>query len=170
MRVLFLFLMVSILACNSTSKPSTNSSKFIYLVRHAEKADDGTKDPPLTEEGKMRAQQLVSLLKDKNIQKVYSTDYKRTRETADPLAKELNLEVLIYDPRDSLFHEKLINESKEINMLIVGHSNSTPTLTNKIIGKEKFKNLDESVYNQIFRVEVQDDEVDAFVFDMESIN
>jgi hypothetical protein len=55
-----------------------------FLVRHAEKVDD-SEDPPLSEVGHQRAQTLVSLLRDARIERIYSSDFVRTRDTAAPL-------------------------------------------------------------------------------------
>ena len=70
---------------------------MVYLVRHAEKADTG-KDPELTDIGKQRADELARMLKDAGVTHIWSTDYKRTRTTAEPLATRLRLKVEIYDP------------------------------------------------------------------------
>ena len=40
---------------------------------------------------------------------------------------------------------KKLNKGKAI--LIVGHSNTSPKLVNLLTGKDKYKELDESVYN-----------------------
>ena len=124
------------------------SDQTIFLVRHAEKADDGTRDPDLTGIGKRRAEKLSVILKQFDIQKIYSTDYKRTRQTAQPLASMLGLQVELYDPRGQKILENLKKEKGSI--LIVGHSNSTPTLTNAILGEKKYEKLDESVYTKLF--------------------
>ncbi|MBC7586932.1 MAG: hypothetical protein H7178_01125, partial [Chitinophagaceae bacterium] len=51
------------------------------------------------------------------------------------------------------FAEQLL-EQKGKTILIVGHSNTTPALTNFLLKEDKFKSLDESVYNKIFVVTV----------------
>ena len=58
----------------------------IYLVRHAEKAKG--KDPVLTAQGKQRAENLAQMLQDAGVTRVYSTDYRRTQQTAAPSAKQ----------------------------------------------------------------------------------
>ncbi|MEE9347851.1 MAG: phosphoglycerate mutase family protein [Robiginitomaculum sp.] len=97
-----------------------------YLVRHAEKVS-GERDPSLTQAGEARALALVVRLAQANINQVYSTDYKRTRETAAPMAHAFGLEVSLYDPRDMAgFAEQL--KTQNGNIVIVGHSNTTPGL------------------------------------------
>ena len=142
-------------SCTTSKTPIVEST--IYLVRHAEKADDGTRDPPLTEEGVDRANYLSGLLSQQNIQLIYSTDYKRTRGTATPLASATNQEVLIYNPRElSAFANELLDKSGQ-NILVAGHSNSTPTLANLILGEERFEKFDESDYNNLIIIKVRGD-------------
>ena len=57
--LLFLFLC----SCASNKIDQSSNEIMIYLVRHAEKADDGTKDPPLTSDGQKRAVFLSTYLK-----------------------------------------------------------------------------------------------------------
>src|SRR5688500_8983040 len=66
----------------------------VILVRHAEKAD-GPGDVALTEAGVARAMRLADVLKGAGIHAVYSTPYKRTTDTATPVAKALGLEVVL---------------------------------------------------------------------------
>ncbi len=122
--------------------------QFIYLVRHAEKANDATKDPPLNEIGKARAKKLSQILANSDIGQIYSTGYKRTRNTAKPLSEHINLIIQIYDPRDHAIIEKIKNSNG--NMLIVGHSNTTPTLVNALLGREQYQQLDEMEYDKLF--------------------
>ncbi|MCG8457650.1 MAG: histidine phosphatase family protein, partial [Holophagales bacterium] len=68
-----------------------------FLVRHAEKERDGTRDPALTEEGQRRARKLVHALGSAGLQAIYATPWRRTRATAEPLAQALGLEVRIVD-------------------------------------------------------------------------
>ena len=74
---------------------------------------------------------------------VYSTDYNRTKETAQPTAEKNGLEITIYDPRD-LNSEDFINNTNGKTVLVVGHSNTTPTFVNAVLGQEKYKSIDDN--------------------------
>ncbi|RLA02671.1 MAG: histidine phosphatase family protein [Gammaproteobacteria bacterium] len=124
----------------------------IFLVRHAEKVADGSKDPELTNIGKHRAERLAQILKAKNITKIFSSNYKRTMETARPLAELLGLDIQPYDPRDlQQFALKLKAESA--NMLVVGHSNTTPALV-QFLGGDSHGPMDESEYDRLYHLQV----------------
>ena len=138
-----LFFLVSILAC------SQQATTFI-LVRHAEKADDGTKNPSLTEEGVMRANDLMELLKATDISAIYSTDYNRTQQTMAPLAMEKNLDILSYgwkNPKALL--TSMMGSHNGGTVVISGHSNTTPALANLLLGEEKFEQFDDGDYSNI---------------------
>jgi 2,3-bisphosphoglycerate-dependent phosphoglycerate mutase len=128
------------------------STTTFYLVRHAEKAVDGTEDPGLSDAGKQRAVKLASMLKDQNVQRLYATNYKRTQQTLQPLADSLKLEVLIYDHRDAASIERMVTDCKGKTAVIAGHSNSTPKLANILIGEEIYPELDESDYTKMWEV------------------
>lgn len=131
-----------------------SSAKTIYLVRHAEKVEDGSKDPELTMQGEERAHNIADMLSQVGINKIYSTDYQRTQMTAKPLATHLGLEVNSYDPRQlNEFSEQLKNESG--NALIVGHSNTTPMLAFLLSG-HAVSNLDEANYDNVYQVHFLD--------------
>ncbi|MDG2449014.1 MAG: phosphoglycerate mutase family protein [Saprospiraceae bacterium] len=131
-----------------TSTLNAQSDQNIFLVRHAEKGDDGTRDPDLNGLGDIRAKKLAMMLKSFDISKIYSTDYKRTRNTAQPLAEALGITVELYDPRSKDILNKI--DKLKGNILIVGHSNSTPTLTNAILGEKRYEQLDEKEYSTLF--------------------
>ncbi len=68
----------------------TNAQTSIFIVRHAEKAD-ATKDTDLSEAGRSRADILAKTLRDAGITAIYTSEFKRTQETAAPLAKALGI-------------------------------------------------------------------------------
>jgi phosphohistidine phosphatase SixA len=108
----------------------------IYLVRHAEKVADGSRDPALSVEGIARASHMAEMLADENIVAVFSSDFVRTRETARPLAERLGLDIQIYSPYPAdaeAFAAQL--RALNGNMLVVGHSNTTPEMTALLSGK-----------------------------------
>lgn len=125
----------------------------LIFVRHAERAEDGTRNPPISEEGQKRAVNLYQALSEYDIKAIYSTPYKRTQMTAKPTADSLGLEVQEYGFEGIQdFLASLIIEHEGAAVLIVGHSNTTPALTNMVLGEEKFEQLEESAYGDIFIV------------------
>jgi phosphohistidine phosphatase SixA len=111
---------------------------MVFLVRHAERADDGADiphqaDPSLSSEGRERAALLARLLRDAGITQVYSTDYVRTRETASPTASGAGVEISIYDANQlDVFAGRLLSEPGR--HLVVGHSNTTWDLVQALGG------------------------------------
>lgn len=136
-------------------KKGQKEAIVIYLVRHAEKAKEGGRDPILTKEGTARALRLQTILNEARIDKVYSTNYQRTQLTAAPTASAFSKTVQAYDPRDLKgFAKTLKAETKGNSFLVVGHSNTTPTLVNELIGTNQFPMIDESDYGNLFVVTI----------------
>jgi len=138
------------------NQDSTKTETTIYFTRHAEKAKEGGKDPILTTAGEARANKLLELLKNEKVAAVYSTDFQRTIMTAQPTADHFKLETKIYDHRN-IDIKKVAMENKGKTVLVVGHSNSTPTLVNSLLGKDEFDQIDESDYTNLFRVSMRND-------------
>jgi len=127
-----------------------NADGTFYLLRHAEKQADGTKDPHLTERGERRATFLAQQLSLANITKIYSTDYHRTKETVQPLSELLGVSVELYNPRElQEFADSLKKESGQI--VIVGHSNTTPMLTT-LLSDAVVDDIDESEYENMYQI------------------
>jgi broad specificity phosphatase PhoE len=95
----------------------------IYIVRHAEKSTEPKNDPHLTDSGRLRAADLLTLLKNKKINLVYSTNTNRTIETATPLATNNNIAIKLYKNDTATKVFEYIFKNKK-NALIVGHSNT----------------------------------------------
>jgi broad specificity phosphatase PhoE len=66
-----------------------SAQQVIFLMRHPEQSADP--EPILTEAGHRRAAALAHRLKDAGIGAIYVTDAVRTRETAEPIAKQLGI-------------------------------------------------------------------------------
>lgn len=136
---------------------TTKNPTIIYLVRHAEKMETGESDPLLTPQGMERANRLKDILEKAKLQQIYSTDYQRTQMTAAPTAEQTKLEVQSYDPRALAdFANQLKQEAKGQKILVVGHSNTTPTLANALLGEEQFSPFDESEYGHFLAVVINE--------------
>lgn len=153
--LLLFILILSVPESKAQNLIGNSDTATLIFVRHAEKADDGTRNPPLTKKGEDRAERIMNILKKTypEVHAVYSTEYKRTELTALPTAKAFDLEIQSYDPRASkVFIKKLLKDHPGEVVLIVGHSNTTPVLVNMVLGQDKFQQLDESAYDEIFVV------------------
>jgi len=126
----------------------------LILVRHAEKAADGTVNPPLTPEGEARAVELAYLLGHVELDAVYATPFKRTRDTVLPAAKAKGLEVKPYRADQADFLEAVLRDHRGGTVLIGGHSNTVPILVNELLGREEYAQLDDAVYDNLFIVSV----------------
>jgi phosphohistidine phosphatase SixA len=129
----------------------------VYLVRHAERAEDGTNDPPISEDGWARAELLATLLADAGITQIHSTDYKRTIQTGTPTAEALSLEIESYDPRDLPTFAAELSETPGRH-LVLGHSNTTPGLA-EALGGDSHGPIDEFEYDRLYIVTISDNRV-----------
>jgi phosphohistidine phosphatase SixA len=132
------------------------AANLVLLVRHAEKAEVAgndmlAKDPDLSSAGRKRAESLASLLKDANLTAVFSTDYKRTRMTAEPVAKEFGLTVQLYDPKNVTDLVGRLNATAGV-VLVVGHSNTIPEVV-KALGVGEEVTIAETDFGTLFLVD-----------------
>lgn len=139
--------------CEFSSAQQEEGVTTFILVRHAEKAADGSKDPPLTDAGMQRAQALASLFGEIPIDAVFSSNYSRTKETARPLADKNGQEIQLYEAhQEKPLLERLKEEYKGKTVLIVGHSNTIPFAVNELLGQNRLQDLPETEYRKVFVV------------------
>jgi len=141
------------------AEASRAADQVIFVVRHAERADQGggatmpaqgtiPNDPPLSEAGKARAAKLAAMLASADVKHIFTTEFKRTRETAAPLAEKLKVEGVMSASRDP---QPLIDAVLKTtgNVLIVGHSNTVPDLL-KRLGLKETITIAENEYDNLF--------------------
>jgi 2,3-bisphosphoglycerate-dependent phosphoglycerate mutase len=134
----------------------------IILVRHAEKDASPTMvraDPDLSPEGRLRAAKFFETIKKYHPEQIFTTNFRRTRLTVDPLATNQNenyrMFVEAYNPMElEALADKLL-KLKTKCVVVAGHSNTTPQLANLLLKQQKYKDLDETVYNKIFIIRVK---------------
>ncbi|MCA1768196.1 MAG: histidine phosphatase family protein [Idiomarina sp.] len=149
-RLLFIVLFMSFF-----TSPALADTYTLYVTRHMEKTEDKT-DPDLSIVGQQRARIMAQILKNSGIEAIFSTDFKRTQQTAESLADYLNLPVESYPSKD---FEGIIASIKGLkkNTLIIAHSNTVSELVKAAGGTAK--ELQEDDYGDLFQVVVSDDNV-----------
>ena len=127
-----------------------NAAPIIFIVRHAEKASSGGKDPELSVQGQKRADALANILKDSQITAVFATEFKRTQKTAAPTAKAAHVSPTVIPGNDiGVLVEKL--RALNGNALVVGHTNTIPDVV-RALGIATPVSIPEDDYAEIFVV------------------
>ena len=144
-------------AANTEMEPEITT---FYLIRHAEKDRSNPEDidPELNQSGLGRAMHWAEILEEVTIDEVYSTDYQRTTMTAAPLAVKKDITLKYYDPEE-INIEQFKASNLGNNVLVIGHSNSTPEFVNKLLGEDKYGPMDDYDNGSLFIVQMVGDEI-----------
>ena len=137
----------------------SQATTTVIFVRHAEKAAEPADDPGLTPAGQRRVAELTRQLRDADviagIDAVYSTPFRRTEETARPIAEALDLPVNSYDAADTeAIMEYIVREHKGKIILVVGHSNTLPALIGNMGASKRVPQIAENEYDNIYIVSI----------------
>ncbi len=151
---------VTVDSSDPTPSVAAETGTVVYLVRHAEALypppEDDPRNPPLNAMGQDRADALARLLSAENLDRLWSTEYHRTQETAAPLAALLGMDVEPYDPRDlGAFAEQL--RGMPGRHVVFGHSNTTPELVAALDGDPGEPIDEEHEFDRLYVVTVAGD-------------
>ncbi len=136
--------------------PVIAADTMIIVVRHAEKSTDDPKDPGLSEQGKARAIKLAGILKDAQLEAVFTTQYKRTQHTGQPAAEQAGLVVqarAATRENSKTYAADLLKEIRKKyrgkTVLVVGHSNTVPEIVKQITGIDVAP-IDEMTFDRFY--------------------
>lgn len=154
-RVILVVLIASgIISCQRPQPVATT----VLIVRHAEKASDA-EDSPLTEAGIERAQALVRVAADAGVSAIYSTQFKRNRDTAQPLAERLGIAITevsvnLQNPGDygKTLARDIVSKHPGQTVLVVGHGNTIASTVEGLTGRAA--SLGDIQYSDLFIVNV----------------
>ena len=123
-------------ACGTTPSRDASTPLTFVVVRHAEKATDDPENPSLSAAGQARAAVLAERLRDAPLVAAYATEFRRTQQTAQPVADAHRLPLTAYYARgpagEIAAHWKQAHRSGTV--LVVGHSNTVPALVATLCG------------------------------------
>ena len=133
----------------SNWRPIAIAAVMVFLVRHAEKAPTGD-DPGLSEAGVKRAESLAATLADAGITAIFTSEFKRTRDTAAPVAMRVGATVTTVAAKDvDVLIAKLRALPAGAKALVVGHSNTIPVMAERLTGV-KVAALTDADYDRLF--------------------
>jgi broad specificity phosphatase PhoE len=147
-KALALFLLVFVSVSTASAQP------VVVIVRHAEKAASGGNDPELSSAGRARADALARILKDSGITAIFTSEFKRTRETAAPTATSIGVTATVVPATDT---DALVSKLHQLNgnALVVGHGDTIPNLI-KALGINSPVNIPDADYSELLIVTLGD--------------
>ena len=148
MKALALFLLLFVSASIASAEP------VIVIVRHAEKAANGGSDPDLSSAGRARADALARILKDAGITAIFTSEFKRTQETAAPAATLAHVAPTVVAAKDTA---GLVAKLHQLNgnALVVAHGNTIPNII-KALGINSAINIPGADYSELLIVTLGD--------------
>jgi len=106
--------------------PSGDCALTVILARHAEPVSSADPDPPLSAAGKRRAQSLAATLRATGVAAIYTTEFRRAEQTAQPLADSLHVAVQrVGAERTTDLVEAILKRQSGV-VVAIGHSDTVP--------------------------------------------
>jgi broad specificity phosphatase PhoE len=128
---------------------------IVWLVRHADRADNSPDSALKKPEGEKRAQDLKTCLGGKAVTAIITTDKKRTVQTAEPIASKEGITPVVVPIADTA---KGIKQNVELvaakvrtmsgKVLVVGHSNTVAGIIEKLGGPPGLGDI--TVFHRLF--------------------
>ena len=148
MKALALFLLLFVSVSMAAAQP------VVVIVRHAEKATNGGKDPDLSSAGRARADALARILKDADITAIFTSEFKRTQETAAPTATLIGVTATVVPAKDTA---GLVAKLHQLNgnALVVAHGDTIPNII-KALGMDRPINIPDEDYSELLIVTLGD--------------
>lgn len=144
LSLLFLTLLAFITGCSTTT---------VYIVRHGEKVDESD-STNLSPAGFARANALADTLANRGIDSIFSTPYRRTRQTAEPLAKRIGVAITNYPPKPVDAIIKRIGPIRNKTVLVVGHSNTILEIAKGLGASPTLSKIESGDFDNLLRVRI----------------
>lgn len=133
----------------------------VFLVRHAERSGPGLKDP-ITEAGQVRAALLSRMFGEAGVTKVVASEYLRTQETTEPLAKRLGLNATIIKTGDLKTLAQTFGALPAGSALVaVRHSGEIENLVEHLSPAHTIAKIEETEYDRLLILTFQNGKLTA---------
>ncbi|MBV8036339.1 histidine phosphatase family protein [Roseateles sp.] len=134
--------------------PAQAMPDLVILVRHAERAAEPAADPGLTPAGEQRALALAQALAGTRVDAILTTQFRRTRDTAAPLARAQGVQPQAIEARRGAAAEHVQAVADAVRgqagtVLVVGHSNTVPAIL-AALGGPRLPEICETSFHHIF--------------------
>lgn len=137
----------------------SQATTTIIFVRHAEKQLNDGDDPGLSEAGRRRAAELARQLAEADViagvDAIYATPFRRSQETARPLAEKLHLPIHTYDAADKrTVLDAILENHKGKIILVIGHSDTLPDMIANLGAHKQVPPIAAMEYDNIYIISI----------------
>jgi phosphohistidine phosphatase SixA len=133
----------------------------VFLVRHAERSGPAMEDP-ITAAGQVRAELLARMFSEAGVTRIVTSDYRRTRETAAPLAKKLGLTpVVVKGGDDRVVAKALADTPAGTATVAVRHSGEIERTLEQFGAAYKVPKILETEYDRLLILTFQNGKLAA---------
>ncbi len=140
---------VPVILFSFSALPPAHAQEVVYLIRHAEQVLD-VEDPPRREAGHQRAKAWAAILRDANIEVIYTSKKQRTKQTGEPIAQDLNILLETMPRRDVVgLVDRLRTRHADDAVLIISHTRTIPKLV-KELGHSEEVTIERDDYDNLF--------------------
>ena len=139
----------------------SDAPSLLVGVRHADTAQEPAGDRALSDAGMKRAQALAAALRNAGVSAIITSQYRRSRDTAQPLASALGLtpEVIPISKATIDSHMKQLEAAARKHkgkvVLVVGHEESVPMLV-AALGGPRLPNICPSSHSNLYVLAIAD--------------
>lgn len=149
-----------LLSMNALVYAQEDKATTVIVIRHAEKVAEGD-NPGLSEAGVKRAAELIRVAEDAGVSIIYTTQLKRSLDTARPLASSLNVPIVPVEitkenaaAYPAALAKTVLSKNAGSVVLIIGHSNTVPLIVEALGGKRPPPIDDATEFDRLFVVTV----------------
>lgn len=137
----------------------SQATTTVIVVRYADLAPALGGDPGLSAAGSIRAEELSRVLGDvdvvQGLDAILVGPERAARETAEPLARRLNLPVQDADTRDTKgLARRILKDYKGLIVLVVAEPSAIPLLIPRFQGSKKVPAIADDEYDNLYIVSV----------------
>lgn len=137
----------------------SQATTTLLFVRHAEKAAVPEDNPGLSTAGTQRALELKRVLADLDVvagvDAIYVSQYRRTVDTARPVARAAGIEPRLFDVANvEQAVVDIVDRHKGKIVLIVGHSNTIAPMIAELGGSKKVPPIADAEYDNLYIVTI----------------
>ena len=137
----------------------SQSTTTVIFVRYADVDLGDDSNPGLTVAGQARAQELVRVIGDidviASIDAIFATQFRNTQETAEPLAKMLQMPVQVIDADNVRgLTDLILQEYKGKIVLVITNRVALPQLIQRFHGSKNLPDIADDEYDNLYIVSI----------------